>query len=34
MNDKQFEQAQKQLRKEMNAIGCGWINGNYIKPPK
>ena len=34
MNYKQFEQAQKQLRKEMNAIGCGWINGNYIKPPK
>ena len=34
MNDKQFEQAKKQLRKEMNAIGCGWINGNYIKPPK
>ena len=34
MNDKQFEQAKKQLREEMNAIGCGWINGNYIKPPK
>lgn len=34
MNDKQFEQAKEQLHKEMNAIGCGWINGNYIKPPK
>lgn len=34
MNDKQFEQAEKQLREEMNAIGCGWINGGYIKPPK
>lgn len=34
MNDKQFEQAEKQLREEMHAIGCGWINGNYIKPPK
>ena len=34
MNDKQFEQAKKQLREEMHAIGCGWINGNYIKPPK
>lgn len=34
MNDKQFEQAKKQLREDMRAIGCGWINGNYIKPPK
>lgn len=34
MNDKQFEQAKKQLREDKRAIGCGWINGNYIKPPK
>ncbi len=34
MNDKQFEQAKKQLHKEMNAAGYGWINGDYIKPPK
>ena len=32
MNDKQLEQAKKQLREEMNANGFGWINGNYIKP--
>ena len=34
MNDKQFAQATKQLREDKRAIGCGWINGNYIKPPK
>jgi secreted Zn-dependent insulinase-like peptidase len=34
MNDKQLEQAKKALREEMNAHGYGWINGNYIKPPK
>lgn len=34
MNDKQLNQAKKQLREEMNANGYGWINGNYIKPPK
>ena len=34
MNDKQLEQAKKQLREDKRAIGCGWINGNYIKPPK
>lgn len=34
MTDKQFEQAKKQLHTEMNANGYGWINGNYIKPPK
>lgn len=34
MNDKQFEQLEKQLHKDMLAIGCGWIGGNYIKPPK
>lgn len=34
MNDKQLDQAKKQLREEMNALGFGWINGNYIKPPK
>ena len=34
MNDKQLDQAKKQLREEMNALGYGWINGNYTKPPK
>ena len=34
MNDKQLNQAKKQLREEMNALGYGWINGNYTKPPK
>lgn len=34
MNDKQLEQANKQLREEMCAIGCGWVDGGYIKPPK
>ena len=33
MNDKQLELAKQKLRREMNAIGCGWINGSYIKPP-
>lgn len=33
MNDRQFEQAKRQLREEMNLHGYGWINGKYIKPP-
>lgn len=34
MNDQQLKQEKAKLREEMNAIGCGWINGSYIKPPK
>lgn len=34
MTDKQLEQKQKELREEMNSQGFGWINGDYIKPPK
>lgn len=34
MNDKQLELAKQKLRREMNAIDCGWINGKYIKPPQ
>jgi len=34
MNDKQLEQAKKQLQEEMSALGYGWIDGKYIKPPK
>ena len=34
MNDNQLKQAQKQLREEMNALGFGWIDGKYIKPPQ
>ena len=34
MNDKMLEQKKKELREEMNANGFGWINGNYIKPPR
>ena len=34
MNDKQLDQAKKQLQEEMNSLGYGWIDGNYIKPPK
>lgn len=34
MTDKQFEQKKKELREEMKSIGCGWIDGKYIKPPK
>jgi hypothetical protein len=34
MTDRQLDQAKKALREEMNAHGYGWINGNYIKPPK
>ena len=34
MTDRQFEQAKKELREEMNSQGFGWINGNYIKPPE
>lgn len=34
MNDKQLEQAKKELRQEMNANGYGWIDGKWIKPPK
>lgn len=34
MTDKQYEQAKKSLKEEMNAKGFGWINGKYIKPPQ
>ena len=34
MNRQMREQKEKELRQEMNANGYGWINGNYIKPPK
>lgn len=34
MNDKQFEQKERELRAEMTSKGFGWINGKYIKPPK
>lgn len=34
MNDKQLDQAKKQLREEMNSHGFGWIDGKYIKPPE
>ena len=34
MTDKQFEQAQKELREEMESLGYGWINVKYIKPPE
>lgn len=34
MNDKIFEQKKKELKEEMNANGFGWINGNYVKPPR
>lgn len=34
MTDKQLEQKKKELREEMKSIGCGWIDGKYIKPPK
>lgn len=34
MTDRQLEIARKQLRKEMNSQGYGWIDGKYIKPPK
>lgn len=34
MNDKQLDQAKKQLREEMNSLGFGYIDGKYIKPPK
>ena len=34
MNHKQIEQAKRQLKEEMNALGYGWIDGKYIKPPK
>lgn len=33
MNDKQLELAKQKLRREMNSIDCGWIDGKYIKPP-
>ena len=32
MTDKQLEQKRKELRKEMNAKGFGWIDGKYFKP--
>lgn len=34
MTDKQLEQTRKALRVEMNSQGFGWIDGNYITPPK
>jgi hypothetical protein len=34
MNNKQLELAKQKLRREMNSIGCGWIDGKYIKPPQ
>lgn len=34
MNDKQLEDAERALRKEIGAIGCGFVNGQYIEPPK
>ena len=34
MDDKQFEQKERELRTEMTSKGFGWINGKYIKPPK
>lgn len=34
MNDKQLEQAKRDLREEMNSHGYGWIDGKYINPPK
>lgn len=33
MNDKQLDQAKKQLREEMNSHGYGWIDGEFVKPP-
>lgn len=33
MTGKQLEQKKEQLRKEMNAEGYGWVNGNYTTPP-
>lgn len=34
MTDNQLDLAKKQLHEEMNALGYGWINGKYNKPPK
>ena len=34
MTDRQYEQKKEELRKEMRSIGCGWIDGKYIKPAK
>ena len=34
MNDKQLEEAKRALREEIRAIGCGFVDGQYIKPPK
>lgn len=34
MNDAQLKQKKTELKEEMNAHGFGWIDGNYIKPPK
>ena len=34
MTDKQLDQAERKLREEMASIGCGWLNGRYVKPPK
>lgn len=34
MTNKQLKHKQRELREEMNSHGYGWIDGNYIKPPK
>lgn len=34
MNDKQLEEAKLALREEIRAIGCGFVDGQYIHPPK
>lgn len=34
MNDKQLEAARSQLNNDIAAIGYGWVNGKYRKPPK
>lgn len=33
MTDKQLKQAEQQLREEMASIGCGWMDGRWVKPP-
>lgn len=34
MTEKQLDQKRQELRDELKAKGYGWINGEYIKPPK
>lgn len=34
MNDQQLEAARSQLNNEIAAIGYGWVDGKYRKPPK